>query len=326
MNMQTLIIFGCLATGLLLVAYLVGQLMRNQDGRYKKRIKNSITTRKTGTAIDDKDIASITLNSGPTEIDDLLKVIKVDPIDMQTRLKKADLKLKVQEYFILSLMLGIGVAGIMILTIGLPLIAGVGGGLVAAIFLPKMYVDGRIEKRTATFNRLLPDALDIMVRGLRTGLPLSECMRSVAKDAPHPVNEEFARIRDDMKLGIELGDAVRKMAERLNNQELNFFSIAISIQADTGGNLTENLENLSDVLRKRQQIYRMIKAKSAEAVWTGRILAALPFLVIGAIQLTSPQYLVVMYTNTTGIIISIGSFLWLMFGLFTMRRMTRFDF
>ncbi|MCA3269815.1 MAG: type II secretion system F family protein [Alphaproteobacteria bacterium] len=326
MNMQTLIIFGCLATGLLLVAYLVGQLMRNQDGRYKKRIKNSITTRKTGTAIDDKDIASITLNSGPTEIDDLLKVIKVDPIDMQTRLKKADLKLKVQEYFILSLMLGIGVASIMILTIGLPLIAGVGGGLVAAIFLPKMYVDGRIEKRTATFNRLLPDALDIMVRGLRTGLPLSECMRSVAKDAPHPVNEEFARIRDDMKLGIELGDAVRKMAERLNTQELNFFSIAISIQADTGGNLTENLENLSDVLRKRQQIYRMIKAKSAEAVWTGRILAALPFLVIGAIQLTSPQYLVVMYTNTTGIIISIGSFLWLMFGLFTMRRMTRFDF
>ncbi|MFN8694141.1 MAG: type II secretion system F family protein [Holosporales bacterium] len=326
MNMQTLIIFGCLATGLLLVAYLVGQLMRNQDGRYKKRIKNSITTRKTGTAIDDKDIASITLNSGPTEIDDLLKVIKVDPIDMQTRLKKADLKLKVQEYFILSLMLGIGVAGIMILTIGLPLIAGVGGGLVAAIFLPKMYVDGRIEKRTATFNRLLPDALDIMVRGLRTGLPLSECMRSVAKDAPHPVNEEFARIRDDMKLGIELGDAVRKMAERLNTQELNFFSIAISIQADTGGNLTENLVNLSDVLRKRQQIYRMIKAKSAEAVWTGRILAALPFLVIGAIQLTSPQYLVVMYTNTTGIIISIGSFLWLMFGLFTMRRMTRFDF
>lgn len=326
MNTQALMIFGLLAVGLLLIAYLAGKVLSNKDGLYKKRIKESVQSRKVGSELDQKDIASITLKSGATEIDDLLNVIKVDPIDINTRLKKADLKLSVQEFFILSLMLGIGVAAVIVLSVGLPIAVGLAIGLIAGIFIPRAYVNSHIEKRTANFNRLLPDALDLMVRGLRTGLPLSECIRSVAKDAPHPVCEEFSKVRDDMKLGVDLSMAIRKTAERLNTQEFNFLSISISIQADTGGNLAENLENLSDVLRKRQQIYRMIKVKSAEAVWTGRILAALPFLVIGAIQFFSPQYLVVMYTDSTGIMISVISFLWLMFGLYTMRRMARFDF
>jgi tight adherence protein B len=176
------------------------------------------------------------------------------------------------------------------------------------------------------FQKMFPDGLDIMVRGLRVGLPISECLRAVAKDAPKPVCDEFAKIRDDIRLGMPLRDAVLKTAEKIRTQEMMFFSMTISIQAESGGNLAENLMNLSTLLRKRQQVLRSIEAKSAEAVMTGKILGALPFIVLGALYFLAPDYVAVLTTTPKGQMIGGFCLIWMLIGIFMMRKMIRFDF
>jgi tight adherence protein B len=165
-----------------------------------------------------------------------------------------------------------------------------------------------------------------MVRSLRTGLPIAECIKSVARDAPNPVGEEFARMRDDIKLGLTVGEAVWKTSERMNTQEFNFFAIALSVQSETGGNLAESLDNLADILRKRQQIYRMIKAKAAEAVWTGRLLGGLPFFMFGLISFMAPDYAALLYTDKRGQMLAGVGITWIFFGIIWMRSMIKFDF
>ncbi|MFN7755802.1 MAG: type II secretion system F family protein [Holosporales bacterium] len=321
-NTDTLILFSIIGGSLILIAFLLG-MAKNQGAseQIQQRLKRK-NTRKKQSSAEQTIIGDMPL----TVVEGFAKNIGINIDSLRSRLKRADLVMTAQQ--VLFLQAGIGAAfTLLIMTfMQAPLIIAISIGLGMGILLPLVYIDKKAAARVDMFQKLFPDGLDIMVRGLRVGLPISECLRAVAKDAPKPVCDEFAKIRDDIRLGMPLRDAVLKTAEKIRTQEMMFFSMTISIQAESGGNLAENLMNLSTLLRKRQQVLRSIKAKSAEAVMTGKILGALPFIVLGALYFLAPDYVAVLTTTPKGQMIGGFCLIWMLIGIFMMRKMIRFDF
>lgn len=321
-NTDTLILFSIIGGGLIVIAFLLG-LAREQgtSEQIQQRLK-----RRNGKKIQSSTEQNITGDVPLTALEGFAKNVGVNIETLRSRIKRADLIMTPQQLILLQLGIGIVLALTGFLFIKLPIIIAISLGLGMGILLPLAYIDKKAAIRIDAFQKLFPDGLDIMVRGLRVGLPISECVRAVAKDAPKPVCDEFAKIRDDIRLGLSLRDAVLKTAEKIRTQEMLFFSMTVSIQAESGGNLAENLMNLSTMLRKRQQVLRSIKAKAAEAVMTGKILGALPFIVLGALYFIAPDYVAVLTTTPKGQIISGTCLVWIIIGVLMMRKMIRFDF
>ena len=160
---------------------------------------------------------------------------------------------------------------------------------------------------------------------MRAGLPLGDCLRVIAGESAEPVRSEFRLIIESTAMGLQLGEAVEKLYERVPVQEANFFSIVINIQSKAGGNLSEALGNLSRVLRDRKKMKQKVTAMSQEAKASAGIIGALPFFVTGALYLTSPAYISLLFTNPTGRMIVFGCLVWMLFGILTMKKMINFD-
>jgi tight adherence protein B len=168
--------------------------------------------------------------------------------------------------------------------------------------------------------------VDVIVRGIKTGLPLMDCLRVIMNEAQEPVKSEFRSIVESQAVGLPLGEACLKLYERMPLPEANFFGIVIFIQQKTGGNLSEALGNLSKVLRDRKKMKAKIDAMSMEAKASGAIIASLPIVVMILVYLTSPQYISLLWTEKLGNILLMGSAIWMSLGILVMRKMINFDF
>jgi tight adherence protein B len=259
------------------------------------------------------------------ELEDNQKEKQRKSVGIKKQMQQAGLTYSLNQFILASVVSSI-LFGMVVFILGAPLL-GIGGAMfVGGVGCPR-WVVSRIRKRR--LNRFLedfPNAVDVIVRGVRAGLPVNECFAIVSKEARPPVSTEFLRIIDTQQMGIPLSEAVTRLYDNIPLPESNFFGIVISIQQSAGGNLSEALGNLSNVLRDRRKMKGKISAMSAEAKASAGIIGALPFVVALLVYLTTPDYIKVLFTDPTGNIILVCAGLWMSIGIFVMKKMISFDF
>ncbi|HEU0067147.1 MAG TPA: type II secretion system F family protein [Sphingomonas sp.] len=214
---------------------------------------------------------------------------------------------------------------IVMLVLGLPLLLCLFLGILVGLGLPHMAVGMLIGRRIAKFTAKFPDAIELLVRGLRSGLPITETIGVVGHEVDGPVGVEFRSVSDKMKIGRTMDAALQDTADRLGTPEFQFFVITIAIQRETGGNLAETLANLADVLRKRGQMKLKIKAMSSESKASAYIIGSLPFIVFGMIWMINGSYMQTFFVDPRLIIAGCGGLCWMGIGAFIMSKMINFE-
>ena len=246
------------------------------------------------------------------------------PALLQLRLTQTGKNWRLGQYVIAS----VGLAAVMIGLLwyqGLPVLLALTVGLLIGVALPHMVVSKLIARRLKHFNSKFPDAIELMVRGLRSGLPISETMQIVAEEIPDPVGIEFRMVSDKMKIGRTMDAALNETAQRLGTPEFQFFVISLAIQRETGGNLAETLSNLADVLRKRSAMKLKIRAMSSESKASAYIIGALPFIVFGLIWWINGSYMQNFFVDQRLMIAGGGGLVWMGIGAFIMAKMINFE-
>ncbi|MGB3753793.1 MAG: type II secretion system F family protein [Parerythrobacter sp.] len=243
---------------------------------------------------------------------------------LNIRLDRSGKSWTVTQYLYTSLGLSLALAMLIYLRSGaIPLALGV--GLVIGMGLPHFVVNYFIKKRTANFNAKFPDAIELLVRGLRSGLPVTETLSVVAQEVPGPVGFEFKAIVERIRIGKSMEESLQDAADKLGIAEFGFFCITIAIQRETGGNLAETLSNLADVLRKRSQMKLKIKAMSSESKASAYIVGALPFMVFGMIYWINPSYIEGFFYEERLIVAGLGGLTWMSIGAMIMAKMVSFE-
>ena len=243
---------------------------------------------------------------------------------LSMRLHRTGKSWTLAQYAYASAGLALALTVLLFLKTGAILLA-LGVGLLVGIGLPHMVVNFFIKKRANAFTVKFPEAIELLVRGLRSGLPVSETLGVVASEVPGPVGEEFKMVTERIRIGRTMEDALQETADRLNTAEFSFFCITLAIQRETGGNLAETLSNLADVLRKRAQMKLKIRAMSSESKASAYIVGSLPFIVFGMIYWINPLYLGGFFTDDRLIIIGLGGAVWMSMGAFIMAKMVSFE-
>jgi tight adherence protein B len=244
---------------------------------------------------------------------------------LAVRIAQAGLSISNKRFFIISGALGLFAMGAVFAT-GFGLLAAAAAGFAAAFGLPNWGLSFLKARREKKFLEAFPDAVDVIVRGIKAGLPLADSLRVIANDAPEPVRSEFQAIVETQTIGIPLGEACMKLYESMQLPEANFFGIVIAIQQRAGGNLSEALTNLSRVLRDRKKMKEKIKAMSQEAKASAAIIGSLPIAVMTLVYLTSPKYISLLWTEPLGQIMLGCCAVWMFIGIMVMRKMINFDF
>jgi tight adherence protein B len=208
---------------------------------------------------------------------------------------------------------------------GAPFLLAFFGAVGSGLMIPHIIVGMTIKRRVAKFTKNFPDAIELLVRGLRSGLPITETLGVVASEIPGPVGVEFRQVSDKMKIGRTMDTALQETADRLGTPEFQFFVITLQIQRETGGNLAETLSNLAEVLRKRMQMKLKIKAMSSESKASAYIIGALPFIVFFLIYQINYSYMSQFFTDSRLIVTGLGGMVWMGIGAFVMRQMINFE-
>ena len=246
-------------------------------------------------------------------------------VSLTTRLTQAGLNWTPQKFMIVSGILAV-VSFVLVMLAGGGPLAAIGFAFAAGFGLPRWGLSFLKKRREKAFLRALPDAVDVIVRGIKAGLPLFESIKVVAADAPEPLRSEFLAIIETQAIGMPLGEACGRLFERMPVPEANFFGIVIAIQQKSGGNLSEALGNLSKVLRDRKKMAEKIQAMSMEAKASAGIIGALPPIVMLLVYLTTPDYISLLWTHPTGQLMLVGCVIWMSIGIFVMKKMINFDF
>jgi len=246
-------------------------------------------------------------------------------IPLSSRLTQAGLDWSPRKFMILSGVLAAACFAITSLAGG-GLIGAAGLAFAGGLGLPRWALNFLKKRREKKFLKALPDAVDVIVRGIKAGLPLFDSIKVVATDAPEPLKSEFLAIIETQAIGMPLGDACARLFERMPVPEANFFGIVISIQQKSGGNLSEALGNLSKVLRDRKKMAEKIQAMSMEAKASAGIIGSLPPIVMLLVYLSTPDYISLLWTHPTGQLMLVGCVIWMSIGIFVMKRMINFDF
>ncbi|WP_426439567.1 type II secretion system F family protein [Bradyrhizobium genosp. P] len=257
------------------------------------------------------------------ELEARAKKDKKVPLGM--RIAQAGLRWSEQKFWIISGVLGLVGAGGAFIAGGGPLGAA-GIGFAMGLGLPRWILGFLKKRREKAFLKALPDAVDVIVRGIKAGLPLFESIKVVAADAPEPLRSEFLQIIETQTIGMPLGEACARLYERMPLPEANFFGIVIAIQQKSGGNLSEALGNLSKVLRDRKKMADKIQAMSMEAKASAGIIGSLPPVVMILVFITTPDYIAVLWTNPTGQLMLVACVVWMTMGVLVMKKMINFDF
>ncbi|MCG8597566.1 MAG: type II secretion system F family protein [Kiloniellales bacterium] len=311
------------AVGLLLVAAFTGV-----DKNYLRRIERARGNIEASSEKNREAAVNVRLSTSYSDIaalDQIIRNLLPQPEMLRQRLKRAAVRVSLASYLMISVVVGaitFGIAALIGLT---PLPANILIGIGAGIGLPHMVISMLIKRRQTKFLNFFPDAIDLMVRGIKSGLPISESITNVGTEIQDPVGEEFRIITDAVKFGRPMEEAMWEAANRLDLQEFKFFTISLAVQAETGGNLAETLNNLGDVLRGRRQLKLKIKALSSEAKASAIIIGALPFVMGGMIYLINPDYIMKLFLDPRGhVMLGIGlcSF---MLGVGAMIKLVKFE-
>lgn len=243
---------------------------------------------------------------------------------LRLRLAQTGKKWTLQQYLSASGGLAFVVLAIIWLK-GAPLYLALSGGLLLGAGLPHMVINFLMASRIKKFTANFPDAIELLVRGLKSGLPVGETLGVVAKEIPGPVGEEFKLVVEKIKIGKSMEESLQETADRLGTAEFQFFVITLAIQRETGGNLAETLANLADVLRKRAQMKLKIRAMSSESKASAYIVGSLPFFVFGMIWFVNPDYLAGFFFEQRLIIAGLAGAVWMSIGVFIMAKMVSFE-
>lgn len=266
-----------------------------------------------------RDIIESTLR----DFDERHKKSKIVPLSV--RIARAGLSWSKRQFAIISA--GIGLAMFALGTFaGVGLLVSAVLGFAGAFGVPRWLLSYLKKRRETKFLDHFPDAVDVIVRGIKAGLPLLDCIKMIVSEAPEPLKTEFRLILETQAIGMPLGEACGKLYERTPLPEANFFGIVVAIQQKSGGNLSEALGNLSKVLRDRKKMKAKIQSMSQEAKASASIIGALPIAVMTLVYLTSPNYISLLFTNPVGHIMLAGSAIWMVMGVLVMKKMINFDF
>ncbi len=245
-------------------------------------------------------------------------------VTLDDRLAHAGLDWSRGRFFLASAFLGLIVL-LLVFTLTGSLVVGGLAGFTGALGLPVWILNYLKKRRINRFIEELPNAMDIIVRGIRAGLPLGDCIREIASSTNDPLRTEFRLVTEGQAMGIPLSESLERMAQRVPVSETTFFATVITIQTKAGGNLSEAIGNLSRVLRERKKMAGKIKAMSMEAKASAAIIASLPFIVALLTYLSSPDYIELLWTTIAGRIVLGVSGLWMLIGVTVMKNMISFD-
>lgn len=243
---------------------------------------------------------------------------------LKIQIRQAGMEVTMQRFYLYSVVCGILLA-LVVLVAGGGWLVALGALVAGGLGLPRWFVSFRRARRVKAFLSEFPNALDVVVRAVKSGLPLNDAVRLIASESPEPVRSEFRRVVESQQLGLSLPDAVLRMPETMPCPEASFFGIVIQIQSQAGGNLSEALGNLSKVLRDRKKMKAKIQALSMEAKASAVIIGALPFIVAFLVYMSSPGYIMPLFVHPTGHLILAFSAVWMSMGIFVMRKMMNFD-
>lgn len=240
-------------------------------------------------------------------------------------IEQAGWTIEPKTFWMISGGMALAVIAVMVLmqyTLWIALLAGFAAGM----GLPRWWLNFRIGARKKAFVKEFANAIDVIVRGVKAGLPLNECLKVIANESSAPVGPEFRNLIESMKIGVTLEDALKKMYERMQTPEVNFFQIVLSIQSKTGGNLSEALSNLSAVLRDRKRLHGKIQALSSEAKASALIIGSLPIVVMLLVYLTTPSYITLLFTERLGNVMLLCCAVWMSIGILIMKKMINFKY
>jgi tight adherence protein B len=311
----------------LVLALMVFALSGPSASRAQSRRLSSLRERhlasNVGTAAMDAQLRRVTAKSA-TGMDMAASRLLPNPAVLQKRLNMTGKGWTLSQYAMATAGLTLVPAALLMLN-GAPPVLALFLGLFVGVGLPHFVVGFFIKRRVAKFTAKFPDAIELLVRGLRSGLPITETMGVVGNEVDGPVGEEFRSVSDKMKIGRTLDAALQETADRLGTPEFQFFTITIAIQRETGGNLAETLANLADVLRKRSQMKLKIKAMSSESKASALIVGALPFIVFGLVWFINNGYMMHFFQDERLMVAGGGGLIWMAIGAFIMAKMVNFE-
>ena len=248
-------------------------------------------------------------------------------VPLRLRLQRAGLDLTPKAFWIASGVSGLALAAALYVSMpSAPPIVLPGMVFIGTFGLPRWVLSKLIKRRQSKFIDEFANSIDVIVRGVKSGLPLNECLNIIARESPSPVREEFAELVEQQRVGVPLGECFERMMTRMPLAEVKFFGIVIAIQQQAGGNLSEALSNLSGLLRDRKRLLAKVSALSAEAKASAAVLGSLPFMVMLMVYLTTPNYIALLWTTKVGVFLLCGAGLWMTCGILVMRKMINFKY
>lgn len=309
----------------LVAAVLAGLLLTFVSGGGRRRISRRARRISAADRASNRVAQGLTLRLGkPGDLDRMAIRLLPRPEMLRQRLATTGIPISIGAYAMICANFGIAVTVIALLQHS-PAVIALLAGTFAALVVPHFVIGFLVNRRRGKFSKLFPDAIGLMVRGLKAGLPVVESMLVVGREVANPVGEEFRRVGDQVRLGQGIEESLWAVAKRISLPEFNFLVITLAIQRETGGNLAETLENLDDMIRKRQQMKLKVKAMSSEAMATAMIIGCLPFVMTGILFLVSRKYIMTLFTTDIGhILLGVGG-TWMSIGFFVMSQMVRFE-
>ncbi len=301
---------------------------KNQPAAAQKRIKAVAGARSIDKRKPNVDVATLKRKQSTQEA---LKELSLNEKQSRKRrfsikgqIAQAGIKLTPSAFWVMSACLGaaLGITGLLVQG---PIGAGM-GVMIGLLGLPRWILGFLVAGRQKKFTNQLADAIDVIVRGVKSGLPLNQCLRIIATESPEPLRAEFQSLCDSQTMGVALEQGLHRMFDRMPLPEVNFFAIVLVIQQKTGGNLSESLGNLSAVLRARRLMKEKVKALSSEAKASAGIIGSLPIAVGGLVYFTRPDYIGVLFIDPMGNLILVGCAVMMSLGIFIMHKMVNFKF
>jgi tight adherence protein B len=315
-----IVLGGSVALGLIAFAFTGPSPQRAQN----RRIAAMRGRHGDGVVVAEAQMRRIAAGRAQTKTDVAFGRLLPNPAQLAKRLAMTGKDWTVGQYGMVSAGLIVVVAGLLLLK-GAPILLALLFGLAVGAGVPHKLVSYFIKRRVTRFTAKFPDAIELLVRGLRSGLPVTETIQVVGNEVDGPVGEEFRMVSDKMKIGKSMDAALQDTADRLGTPEFQFFVITIAIQRETGGNLAETLANLATVLRQRSQMKLKIKAMSSESKASAYIVGSLPFIVFAMIWVINAGYMQNFFVDPRLIITGLGGLLWMGIGVFIMAKMVSFE-
>jgi tight adherence protein B len=328
-EMMQLGLVGLVAISAAAMIYFLAYPLISGDSQAEKRIQG-VTENKTKRAV--RTAQAEQVSNRRRQVADTLKELEQkqkqrEKLTMRMRLERAGLDTTPRTFWMVSAVAGV-VAGVMtyVSLPGMNPLVPLAVAFVGGLGLPRWIVARMIKRRQAKFLDEFANSIDVIVRGVKSGLPLNECLNIIARESPSPIKEEFKEVVEQQRVGIPLAECFERMMARMPLPEVNFFAIVIAIQAQAGGNLSEALGNLAGVLRDRKRMQAKVKALSAEAKASAGVLACLPFAVMLMVYFSTPGYIKILFTAKMGNFLLLCGAFWMTCGVLVMKKMINFKF